>query len=101
MAGGSHTNFNSKAFSVGAVSGAGLLASALGAGINNYRAVMKARYANWNAEALRSGLELSELLRAKEHKMLHAKDREIADLRLANARLKADLARTKMQRLGR
>ena len=41
MAGGSHTNFNTSAFTVGAVGGAGLIAGALGAGLANYRAKLQ------------------------------------------------------------
>jgi hypothetical protein len=38
MTGGSHTNFNTASFTTGALSGAGALASAHGAGFANFRA---------------------------------------------------------------
>ena len=43
MAGGSHTNFNEQAFSVGAVSGAGVLAGAMVAGMRNAAAIRRGR----------------------------------------------------------
>lgn len=41
MAGGSHVDFNTHAFGVGAISGAGLIASALASGVANARATQR------------------------------------------------------------
>jgi hypothetical protein len=92
MAGGSHTAFDEQAFTVGAVAGVGTLAGALGAGLANYRAVQARRYANWNATALRGALDLSELLREREHTASRAKDAIIAAQRLTIARLERQQA---------
>jgi hypothetical protein len=87
MAGGSHTNFDSQSFSVGAFGGALTLAAALAAGIANLRAVRENEYATWTAETLRRALRLSELFRARELEQLKAavetiakRDRTVADL---------------------
>ena len=91
MAGGSHTNFNADSFSTGAVAGAGLLASALGAGLANYRAQQERKWAGWNATALRGALDLSEALRAREHAALRSKNAIIAAQRVMIARLESEL----------
>jgi hypothetical protein len=87
MAGGSHTNFDTGAFSVGAFGGAVTLASALAAGIANLRAVRDTDYLTWTADTLRRALRLSELFRARELERLKIaietiaeRDRTIADL---------------------
>lgn len=92
MAGGSHTNFNAEAFGAGAIGGAGLIAGALATGLANYRAQQERRFANWNAAALRSALDLSEALRAREHAALRAKDAVIVAQRLTIARLERQQA---------
>jgi hypothetical protein len=101
MAGGSHTNFNERAFTVGAVSGAGLLTTALGAGLANYRADQERRWARWNATALRSALDLSEQLRAREHAVSRRKDAVIAAQKLTIARLERERAIARARSLGR
>lgn len=55
MAGGSHTNFNTGAFGVGAVSGAGILAVALASGVANARAVNR-EHAVYRAIAERAAM---------------------------------------------
>lgn len=92
MAGGSHTNFDEGAFTAGAVGGAGLLAGALAQGLANYRAQQERKWSNWNVTALRSALDLSEALRAREHAALRAKDAVIAAQRLTIARLERQKA---------
>jgi hypothetical protein len=92
MAGGSHTNFDESAFTVGALSGAGILAGALGAGLANYRAAQERKWMAWNATALRGALDLSEALRARELSASRAKDAVIAAQRLTIARLKRQQA---------
>lgn len=78
--GGSHTNFDSAAFTVGAVGGAISIAGALGAGIQNYRAAQAERWMNWTIEQLRAALECSEALRYDVHCRLNDANSRIADL---------------------
>jgi uncharacterized protein HemX len=92
MAGGSHTNFDEHAFTVGALSGAGIIAGALGAGIANYRAAQQRRFAYWNAVTLRAALDLSEQLRTREHASLRSKAAIITAQRVTIARLESQLA---------
>lgn len=101
MTGGSHTNFDERAFSAGALSGAGLLASALGAGLQNYRDLQARRFAAWNASQLRTALDLSEMLRAREHQQLRAKDAVITAQRLTIARLERQQAIARARSLPR
>jgi hypothetical protein len=104
MAGGSHTNFNTASFTTGALSGAGALASALGAGFANFRAAQAQRretWAGWTIKQLRRALDLSEAFRWKTYTELQEavdtiaeRDRTIADLRrqlktaMANSRVR-------------
>jgi hypothetical protein len=83
----SHTGFNSSAFTVVAIGGAGVLASALAAGIANLRRCRENEYMSWTAAALRRALRVSELFRARELEqlqiavdMIAERDRTIADL---------------------
>jgi hypothetical protein len=92
MAGDSHTNFNESAFSAGAIGGAGLLASALVAGLANYRAELARQRVRWNATALRSALDLSEQMRARDHAALRSKNAIITAQRVTIARLESQLA---------
>jgi hypothetical protein len=87
MAGGSHTNFDVGAFSVGAIGGAGVLANALAAGIVNLRRASETDSMAWSVGSLRRALRLSELFRARELEQLRIavnliaeRDRIIADL---------------------
>lgn len=84
-AGGSHTDFNSTAFGVGAAAGSLTLAAALGAGLTNYRAQARARYERLNQDALYSALDYydAQLDRART---------EIAALRADNDRLRGTRA---------
>ncbi|HEX7883543.1 MAG TPA: hypothetical protein VF499_12480 [Afipia sp.] len=70
--GGSHTNFDASAFTAGAVGGAMTIAGAIGAGIANVRAQRQAAFADWNSRQLRAALELSEALRAPQHRINQA-----------------------------
>jgi hypothetical protein len=91
MVGGGHTNFNTASFTTGALSGAGALASAFGAGFANFRAAQAQRrenWAGWTIEQLRRALDLSEAFRWKTYIELRKavetvaeRDRTIADLR--------------------
>jgi hypothetical protein len=79
MAGDSHTNWNPTAFTVGAVGGAAMIAGALGAGLANVRAQRQAAaFSRWNEDELRAALELSEALRANEHRIMRAQRITIA-----------------------
>jgi hypothetical protein len=87
MSGGSHTNFDTQAFTVGAVGGALTLAAAVAAGVQSFREASAESYAAWTAQQLRSGLMLSEARRGHELDMLaqalraiDERDRRIAQL---------------------
>lgn len=87
--GGSHTNFESAAFSAGAVGGALSIAGALAAGVQNYTRAQRNSWDGWTIEQLRRALECSEALRLRAHLDLNdAKatnadlERRIADLTL-------------------
>lgn len=89
-AGGSHTNFDTTAFSVGAVAGASTLAGAVGAGIQNYRAAQQQRHwVSWTIAELRGALDLSESFRRRERRLIEEQRLTIA----AQARTIADLNR--------
>lgn len=81
MSGGSHTDFNSTAFGLGAAAGSLTLASAFGAGLANYRAQSRARYERLHRDALYAALDYCEA------QMDRARD-EIAGLRADNDRLR-------------
>ncbi|MCC8962470.1 hypothetical protein H8A95_09125 [Bradyrhizobium sp. Pear76] len=85
MVGGSHTNFNAGAFTAGAVGGALTIAGAIGAGIANVRAQRQAAFADWNERQLRAALNLSEALRAREHRINQAQQLTIARLQREHA----------------
>jgi hypothetical protein len=70
--GDSHTNFDAAAFTVGAVGGAATIAGAIGVGIANVRAQRQSAFAGWQEHQLRAALELSEALRANEHRIIRA-----------------------------
>ncbi|MGY3356423.1 hypothetical protein ACVWZK_003086 [Bradyrhizobium sp. GM0.4] len=89
-AGGSHTSFNTEAFTVGAVSGAGILAGALAQGFQNYRAQQRDRWADWNLDQLRLALDLSESLRVHDGQQIDRLEREVLTLQ-------ADLARAERE----
>ena len=76
--GGSHTNFDSAAFTVGAVGGAATIGAALVQGFANYRQQQADRWANWNVQQLRTALDLSESLRAHEATIIDRLERENA-----------------------
>lgn len=101
-AGGSHTNFDSAAFTVGAIGGAATIAGALGAGIQNYRAALAERWSAWTIDQLRAALDCSEALRYDAHCDLNAANARIADLerQLADVRfvIKRDRARQSLAR---
>lgn len=81
--GGSHTNFNVDALTVGAVGGAASLGAALAAGVQNVQRQRQARTVEQQIHRLRCMLDLSEVLREKGWHDLQ-REREInADLRLA------------------
>lgn len=82
-AGGSHTNFDSSAFTVGAVGGALSIAGALAAGVQNY--TRSQRWDGWTIEQLRRALDCSEALRYRGYCDLN-------DARAANAELERRIA---------
>jgi hypothetical protein len=88
MTGGSHTNFNGAAFSVGAMSGALALGGAVAAGVANFRAAQAARYDDWTVQRLVAALRYSELMRARDQMMLGG---EVNRLRVENERLRRDV----------
>ena len=79
-AGGSHTNFDSGAFSVGAVGSAAALAGALAAGFQNYRQAQRDRWANWTVAQLQSALDCSETMRFAVHNELNATKARVVEL---------------------
>ena len=90
--GGSHTNFDTTSFGVGAVAGTALIAGALGRGIQNLR-TQRASFAAWqNIEALRAVAELSEGLRFHENELHREREqasaKRIEALQLENERLR-------------
>ena len=78
MAGGSHTNFDTTAFGVGAFGAAATLAGALGAGLANACANRRSEFADWQEHELRSALELSEAFRANDQRIIRAQALTIA-----------------------
>jgi uncharacterized protein HemX len=92
MAGGSHTAFDTGAFTTGALSGAGVLASAFGAGLTRFRETQARRWTGWTIEQLRAALECSELFRARERETSQALRRVIETQRTQIARLERELA---------
>jgi hypothetical protein len=89
MATDSHTNWNPTTFSVGAVGGAAMIAGALGAGLANVRAQRQAAFSRWNEDQLLAALELSEALRANEHRIMRAQRITIARLERERATARA------------
>ena len=96
MNGGSHTNFDAAAFTVGAAGGALSIAGALIAGARNCAIAAEANYDAWDREEARTGLYLSEQLRARDHALLlrtaaelHAARGRIASLERDNAVMRA------------
>ena len=79
-AGGSHTNFDSAAFSVGAVGGAAALGSALALGFANYRQAQRDRWAGWTVAQLQAALDCSETMRFAVHDELNATKARVAEL---------------------
>ena len=79
MAGGSHTDFNVGSFGVGAVSGAGLIATALASGVANARATQR-DHAVHRAIAERDAMIIALQRRNA------AQARALADMQRANRR---------------
>ncbi|CUT11469.1 hypothetical protein BF49_2549 [Bradyrhizobium sp.] len=83
--GGSHTNFDPTAFTVGAVGGALSIAGALAAGVENYTKAQRRSWSDWTVEQLRAALDCSEALRFRAHLDLN-------DARATNADLERRIA---------
>jgi hypothetical protein len=81
--GGSHTNFNVDAFTVGAVGGAASLGAALIAGVQNVERQRQAQTVEQQTHRLQCMLDLSEMLREKGWHDLQRERQINADLRLA------------------
>ncbi|MBN8984439.1 MAG: hypothetical protein J0H32_08210 [Rhizobiales bacterium] len=79
MAGGSHTDFNVGSFGVGAVSGAGLIATALASGVANARATQRAHAVH------RAIAERDAMIVALQRRNA-AQARALADMQRASAR---------------
>jgi hypothetical protein len=77
----SHTAFDSTAFTVGALSGAGLLAGALVSGLQSVLQANRDACARWTRDQLEKAYNLSEVLRFHKHN-------ECEELRAENARLR-------------
>ncbi|CUT14537.1 hypothetical protein BF49_5617 [Bradyrhizobium sp.] len=84
-AGGPHTNFDSSAFTVGAVGGALSIAGALAAGVQNYTRAQRHSWDGWTIEQLRRALDCSEAMRYRGYCDLN-------DARAANAELERRIA---------
>jgi hypothetical protein len=88
MAGDSHTNFNSGAFTAGAVTGSLALA---GAFVGTLQALVQANReacARWTHNELKEAFNASELLRFKRTKELTDLRAEHAELQAANEQLR-------------
>ena len=81
MTRGSHTNFDTDAFTVGAVGGALSIGSALAVGWQNYRQAQRQRWAEWTVAQLQAALDCSESMRFGLHNDLNAARVEIAGLK--------------------
>jgi len=94
VVGGSHTNFDTAGFSAGAMTGAGLVAASLAAGVANLRRQRKG-FARLNYDQLLAALMLSEGLREHEHELnverAAAAKRRIQALELETERVKSRL----------
>jgi aconitase B len=95
MAGGdSHTGFDSGAFTVGAVSGVGVFAGALGAGIANAR---QSSWDRFNRKALTAGIEVTEARHNRIFKQLEGVNRRIDSLQSEVIGLRAELKAVRVQ----
>jgi hypothetical protein len=89
VAGDSHTNFDSAAFTVGTLGGAATIAGAIGAGIANVRAQRQSEFADWQEVELRAALELSEAFRGNDRRVIMAQRVTIARLERLEATRRA------------
>lgn len=80
MAGGSHTDFDSGAFTLGAAGGAATIAGAMVAGWQNYRAAQADRWHGWNAEQMRRALDYTDSMLIVRTDERDAAIRRIAEL---------------------
>jgi hypothetical protein len=78
----SHTNFNANTFTLGAMSGAGLLAGAMVSGLQAVVQANRAACEHWTHDQLKQMFHCSELLR-------FAKVEEVEELKRENAKLRA------------
>ncbi|ABE39391.1 hypothetical protein IP86_02730 [Rhodopseudomonas sp. AAP120] len=94
--GGPHTSFDTTSFGLGAAVGSLTIAGALIDGVMRYRLAQRQHaeraWRRWNARNLRTALELSEALRARDHERAKTATAEADGLRRCNARLTRDLA---------
>jgi predicted component of type VI protein secretion system len=80
--GGSHTNFDSGAFTAGALTGSGAIAGALVAGVANHLARARAQRGRaWQEADWQRALALSELLRRRDQQRARDAEVEVAKLR--------------------
>jgi hypothetical protein len=90
MAGGSHTNFNQHAFGVGAMSGAGLIATALASGVANARATQRDHAVN------RAIAERDNMIIALQRRNA-AQARALADAQRAAARRNDEISELQLR----
>ena len=101
MSGGSHVNFDTGAFGLGAAGGALTLAGALVAGAQNVAMAAEADFMAWSLDEARKGLHLSEQLRARDRATLLQAVAELNASRGRNGRLERDLAVMRARQLPR
>lgn len=88
MAGDSHTNFNSRAFTAGAVTGSLALAGAFVGTLQALVQVNREACARWTHNELKEAFNVSELLRFRRNEELTELRAEHAELKEENAKLR-------------
>jgi hypothetical protein len=87
--GDSHTGFDDSALLKGGLGGGALIAGAIVAGVSNHLARVRLQRANeWNQDAWERALEISEMLRKRDHERAQKSERENASLRVEISRLR-------------
>lgn len=90
--GDSHTGFDAGSFTAGALTGAGLLAAAVGGAVSRAAQLNAERWDGWNRNQLVTAVNLSE---AVKNDVLREND----ELRVENAKLQAAMRRVTMRRV--
>jgi hypothetical protein len=85
----SHTNFSDRPLLAGGLGGGALIGGAIVAGVANHLARARLQRANsWNQDAWERALEISEMLRKREHERTGRLERENASMRVEINRLR-------------